>query len=464
MTAPCIYTYLCLPALVGHVIRRFADNLVTKNRLTKGKKNKKNQKVNCAGSMIRKHYITFAICIILGSLLSPCIADTPLPVLKLPNGFGVNIHFRGEPQDLDLIVDAGFKFIRMDLTWEAIERKRGIYEFEKSGYDALTQGCTKRGIRILYILDYSNRLYESERSVRTDEGRRAFASFAEAAAKRYSGMKILWEIWNEPNIKLFWRPQPSVDDYCKLVKATAGKIKNADKTGLVVAPATSTIPFKWLEDCFKKGLLKWIDVLSVHPYRPQPPETVVKDYKKLRELIKSNAPNGKKIPVISGEWGYSNINWDNTRLSNEQQACYLVRELLVNLHQEIPVSIWYDWKNDGTNPDEREHHFGTVTYDLKPKTAYLAVKVLSSTLAGYTVDRMHELEEDKDFALILRKGRRTATVAWTMGEDHQIILNIPSGKATLIDLLGKQKETSWPSDALELTISQRPQYIIIHRD
>lgn len=33
----------------------------------------------------------------------------------IPNGFGLNIHFTGEPYDLDMIAAAGFKFIRMDL-------------------------------------------------------------------------------------------------------------------------------------------------------------------------------------------------------------------------------------------------------------------------------------------------------------------------------------------------------------
>jgi hypothetical protein len=395
---------------------------------------------------------------------SPCAAATQLPTLAIPNGFGINIHFRGEPRDLDLIADAGFKFVRMDLTWEAIERKKGIYDFERTSYDALTEGCSKRGIRILYILDYSNRLYESERSIRTEEGRRAFAAFAEAAATRYAGKGILWEIWNEPNIKLFWRPQPSVDDYCMLVKAAAKRIKEADKSGLVVAPATSTIPFKWLEDCLKKGLLNLIDVLSVHPYRSQPPETVIKDYDKLRELIKRYAPNGKKIPVISGEWGYSNINWDKARLTDEQQAQYLAREFLINLYQKIPISIWYDWKNDGTNPDEREHHFGTVTNDLRPKAAYLAAKTLSSTLEGYSITKRLEMVSEQDFAFLLKKGRNRAIATWTMGEEHQAALRISSDKGTLTDMLGRQNKVSWLDGALKLNISKSPQYILFAYD
>ena len=411
--------------------------------------------------MIKRHYILFAVCIILGMAASPCAAAIQLPPLAVPNGFGVNIHFRGEPRDLDLIADAGFKFVRMDLAWEVVEKKKEVYEFESSGYDALTEGCSKRGIRILYILDYSNRLYESERSVRTEQGRRAFAAFAEAAAARYSGKGILWEIWNESNIKIFWKPEPNVDDYCKLVNITAPGIKKADKTGMVVAPATSTIPLKWIEDCFKRGILDQIDALTIHPYRPHPPETVIKDYARLRDLIKRYAPQGKKMPVISGEWGYSNINWDNTRLSNEKQAQYLAREFLINLYQKIPVSIWYDWKNDGTNPDEREHHFGTVMHDLKPKTAYLTAKVLSSTLAGYSVDSRLELGSDKDFALRLTKGKKKAIALWTMEDEHQVTLPIPQGQAVFVEMLGKKRKLSWPRNGLMVMVSPSPQYLLL---
>jgi hypothetical protein len=73
--------------------------------------------------MFKHYYITLAFSAIWGIAVSPCVAATKMPSLAVPNGFGVNIHFRGEPRDLDLIVDAGFKFIRMDLTWEAVERR-----------------------------------------------------------------------------------------------------------------------------------------------------------------------------------------------------------------------------------------------------------------------------------------------------------------------------------------------------
>lgn len=399
--------------------------------------------------------------VLLVSMVSRSQAAGSLPELAIPDGFGVNIHFTGDPQDLDLIHDGGFRVIRMDFSWSGVERQKGVYDFEKAGYDTLTAGCMRRGIRIIYILDYSNRLYEQEHSVRTEAGRKAFAAFAEAAAQRYSGKGILWEFWNEPNIKQFWVPQPDVENYCKLVEEAAPLVRKADPSGILLAPATSGIPFDWLESCFKQGLLQWIDALSVHPYRPQAPETVAKDYDRLRKLIGQYAPQGKQIPIISGEWGYSNINWDKKRLSDEQQARYLVRMFLTNLYQKVPVSIWYDWKNDGADPNEREHHFGTVGRDLKPKAAYLAAQSLSSTLAGYRIEKPLAPSSEKDVVYLLSKGNRRALALWTTDADHEMTLPFNASEGTLIDMRGQSRPISWQTNQLKLAVSGSPQILLI---
>ena len=83
-----------------------------------------------------------------------------LPPLTLPAGVGVNIHFdRGHTADLDRIAAAGFKFVRMDLGWEAIERTRGEYDWSAS--DELLGNLDRRGLRAILILDYSNPLHEA---------------------------------------------------------------------------------------------------------------------------------------------------------------------------------------------------------------------------------------------------------------------------------------------------------------
>src|SRR5437667_10241084 len=89
--------------------------------------------------------------------LSSHAAEIPEPVL--PAGVGVNIHFvTGHERDLDLIAAAGFKFVRMDFAWAGIETKKGVYDW--SSYEELLANLDKRGVRALFILDYSHPLYE----------------------------------------------------------------------------------------------------------------------------------------------------------------------------------------------------------------------------------------------------------------------------------------------------------------
>jgi len=344
-----------------------------------------------------------------------------LPSATVPDGLGANIHFTGAPaRDLDMIEAAGFTFVRMDFTWAAIEREKGTYDFQ--AYDELTDALGMRGIRALYILDYSNSLYETEQSVRTEEGRQAFARFAAAAAQRYRGRGILWELWNEPNIG-FWKPQPSADDYMALAKAVFPAVRRADPEAICVAPATSGIPMDFLESCFQQGLLKLVDAVTVHPYRNKPPETVADDIAALRALM---ARYGRVLPVLSGEWGYSSV-WKN--FDAHRQGQYLPRQFLTNLSLEIPLSIWYDWHDDGPDPKESEHHFGTVTLDYAPKPAYRAMKRLFHWLKGmHFVKRLKSAPED--YLFLFTDDNRRVVAAWTTGESHEIE-PVPGRKLTL---------------------------------
>src|SRR5208282_5126943 len=84
-------------------------------------------------------------------------AQIPPPVI--PEGVGVNIHFiRGGERDLDMIAVAGFKFVRMDFGWQTTETTPGTYDW--SAYDDLSAQLRQRGLRAIYILDYTHSAYE----------------------------------------------------------------------------------------------------------------------------------------------------------------------------------------------------------------------------------------------------------------------------------------------------------------
>ena len=380
-------------------------------------------------------------------------AGIGLPEFVVPDCLGVNIHFTGrEDKQVEQIARAGFRFIRMDFHWHTIEKQKGSYDFK--AYDELVESLAERGIRPLFILDYGNELYDGGLAPHTDEGRRAFAAFAGAAAAHFRGKGILWELWNEPNI-FFWRPQPNAEDYVKLLKATSEALKKADPKCTLLAPALAGWDFGFMETICKLGALEHIDAVSLHPYGASKPEDAADYYARIREILRRYAPKGKQLPLVSGEWGYSAVGG----MSVERQGEFFAREFLTNLMNDIRLSIWYDWRDDGPDPNENEHHFGTVYLDSREKPAYFAMQTLSKELAGYTFGTRLEPDSDKDYLALFRKGGDCRLAAWTTGEPHTIRLPVDVDQFELVSLTGERRAARAKGGVLDLELSGAVTYV-----
>ena len=415
-------------------------------------------------------------------LLSACAGlAAGLPPLTLPEGVGVNIHFTGaQPGELEQIAAAGCKFVRMDFTWAATERAPGQFDF--SAYDLLVETLRKNGLRALLILDYSNPLYAETVSVTnratgqvrsetaspgTPRAITGFARWAAAAAQHFKGRDVIWEIWNEPNID-FWKPRPKVEDYAMLVSSTCSAMRAMDPAATILAPASSEFPWEFLEKFCQSGALGYLDGFSVHPYREpsRPPESAGADYQKLRTLLDHPGANRgrQRLPIISGEWGYSTARGG---VSPEVQADFLVRQQLFNLLHEIPLSIWYDWKNDGTNPQDKEHNFGIVTHDRQPKPAYTALQIMTRELAGYRIARRVDTGNERVFVLLMAKsGDSEKLAAWTIGDAETISLavEVVPGKTARPGVCNIRGETYQPKlkdGKLSIEISGTPQFVTL---
>lgn len=408
--------------------------------------------------------------------LGALAAELPPPVI--PAGVGVNIHFvTGHEQDLDLIAEAGFKFIRMDFGWGGIEQKKNQYDWRD--YEQLLEHLDKRGIRALFILDYSNPLYEetvsslhpithapnkSTASPRHPESIAAFSKWAAAAAAHFRGRHVIWEIWNEPNGN-FWSPKPDAAEYSALALSAARAVRAADPAATIIGPASSGFPWEFLETFLKSGVLQYLDGVSVHPYREsrKSPETAAADYDRLRKLIAKYAPAGKQnLPILSGEWGYST---HRRGVSPQTQAAFAVRQQLSNLLDGVPLSIWYDWKNDGEDPGENEHNFGTVTYDLQPKPAYTAMKTMTHQLSGCRIVKRVATGNEADYVLLCARPDANILAAWSTGQPHSVELSVSGTAQPVRGMKGEGTEFAprMEPGKLTLDLEAAPQYVHLGR-
>jgi len=232
-------------------------------------------------------------------------------------------------------------------------------------------------------------------------------------------------------------------------------IRENDPGACIIAPATSSIDIPFMESCFQQGLLDLIDGVSIHPYRSQQlgPETAADEYCALKTLIAHYVPPGKSMPIISGEWGYS-----ATVVSPLQQGKYLARQWLSNMANDIPISIWYDWHDDGVDPNNAEHNFGTVNWDYSPKPAFFAMKTITHYFQDFEFLGRMDINNANDYFLIFFKNDQYKIALWTTAKEHEIELAEDLQVIHLVDFLGQA--IAQPS-ASPIKISDQPIYMTV---
>jgi polysaccharide biosynthesis protein PslG len=296
---------------------------------------------------------------------------------------GVNIHrLRGDNQ-LDSAREAGFGFARLDLLWERVERN-GMYRF--AAYDALMNALEARGMGALMILDYGHPGHGGK-VPRTAEDIAAFGRFAEAAAMRYKGRDVRYEIWNEPDIVQFWPPKPNAREYAAVLREAVSAIHRADPAAKIVSGGVSRIDLKFLRKAIDPDVAAGLSAIGVHPYPKGRPEKMGPEIAKLREWARQSF--GERLEIWDTEWGYSSTNSTGGVPGNGhsgegrlQQAGLAVREMLAVWSVGFPLGVWYDLQDDGADPENAEQNYGLLDQNGAAKPAMQAMRTVMAAVRG----------------------------------------------------------------------------------
>lgn len=359
----------------------------------------------------------------------------------VPNCLGVNYKLAESDaaieRDLAAIAAAGFRVVRTDMFWRWIEYKPDQLDF--TGFDKTITAMRRHNLRPMLILAYDNPFHPA---VVTPQGRQAFTRYAAAAAHRYANIPVVWELWNEANTRHFWQPTPDPNAYMALANTVIATMRQNDPDVQVVGPAIlhktppSNMQEHWpdadfLRPLFQQKFTQQFAGLSVHPYQ-EPPEHVIADYALYRRLLADAGVNGAAFPILNSEWGYK---LEKNRLTEQQQADYAVRSVLVNYSQGVPFSIYYNWA--------QEDH-SLLNAQGQPRPALHALQRLVKALAGYRFVRRLPSDE-RDFLLVFGKGQpgqetQWRLAAWTTRANG---LTVPAGPNSRVALTGTPQYYDW---------------------
>jgi len=181
------------------------------------------------------------------------------------------------------------KTIRMSIYWPECEPSPGVYDFR--AVDRQVGAAAAAGIRVQPFVNGTPSWLAAEqaRPPLGPRARKAWSRFLRVVVRRYgsqgefwAGRKPrapmrLWQVWNEPNFALFWRPWPRPAAYARLLRISARAIRAADPRAKIVlggvAPVHGGIGIGvFLRKLFRlPGVRRSFDIVAAHPYASSVP-------------------------------------------------------------------------------------------------------------------------------------------------------------------------------------------------
>jgi hypothetical protein len=161
-----------------------------------------------------------------------------------------------------------------------------------------------------------------------------------------------WQIWNEPNLSVFWPQQPFVSGYVALLAAAHAAIKAADPGARVVLAGMPNYSWRSLQQIYAvPGAARLFDVVAVHPYTHDP-AGVITILRKIRHVM--DASGDRRKPLIADEvsWPSSlgqtphNDGYDfaTTQRGQARNIAALLPMLARDRHQLGLLGFdYYDW-------------------------------------------------------------------------------------------------------------------------
>jgi hypothetical protein len=170
------------------------------------------------------------------------VVAPPSPTTKY--GFHQDLAYFGSSSvwrpRLNAAASIGSQVSRNSMLWDVVEPTNDGFSWAR--YDALVADIEAKGMVPVFTLVRSPSWANGNTDkwvVPADQAQfntwvNEYAEFAGQVAARYAGQGLLYEIWNEPNERYFWKASsPSIDRYAQLFTAARNAMLAADRTAKV---------------------------------------------------------------------------------------------------------------------------------------------------------------------------------------------------------------------------------------
>ena len=390
------------------------------------------------------------------------IPSGPVPYAEGDFRFGICSHPERVPEEqqkLEALAAGliGANFLRLDAEWGSIQRHNAM-DWDTRRFDKLIEIFGERHIELMPILGYTpywavakdwKPFYPgSKKFQRPDYSK--FAAWAEKLASHTRGKIRYFEVWNEPELGF---ANFSPDEYIELQKHGFKGVKQGNPDAIV---STAGFAYYFAEDRPPKpGLMRRAltegrgsyDLVAFHGH--QSFQCYRDQILPMKQMFRQQ---NITVPWIPNETGLTSVGG-----VEPEQAYSLFQKLIFSWAEGAPGYNWYDLRNDGFDPLNREHNFGMLTRDFYPKAVYAAYNTITSLFRHARFEKALDFGKGV-YAYLFRTPDGMLLPGWNEPGCNPAltVLKTDASKAERIDLMGNAKQLVPENGRLLLMMGAEP--------
>jgi hypothetical protein len=361
-----------------------------------------------------------------------------------------------QPIFTDLLTASGARWVREEFRWDLVEPAPGRWDWD--AHDDAVADYRDGGLEVIGLLAYSAGWAVGGLAASPlPPPRDLWAAYVTATVERYRGTVWVWEVWNEPDLAMYWAGDTRA--YAALLDFTATLIHRLDPDALVISGGVSDIDrgIRFLDAVREHGGLDHVDAIGIHPYLGYH-RLLYGGYRNqdLPALQAFAARAGRAIWFT--EFGFSSAMEGGGKAGEVAQAIGIVRQIVETVASPLDVRamVVYDAADDGPPPST----LGLFRHDgHTPKAAFAAFQTVGHQLAGVVPVGTIPTEDPLLTVYRFDRGDGSVTdVAWTDGEERILTLD-SAGPLRVTSVLGEEETRPSTLGQVVLAVGAEPLYL-----
>lgn len=353
--------------------------------------------------MVRATVVVASVAIFLASILvgpAKARADVVAPA----DGYGFSqgaaqLFLNGADlnRELDAVSQTKGEWLRVMVDWSSIESTKGTYDWTIP--DRVIGAARAHNLKVLSIVlttpTWARRGGAFGATYAPPSDPATLGAFMKAFINRYPDVTH-HEIWNEPNLPIFWGALANPAEYTALLRGAYTAIKEAQPSSTVVAaglsPAAGAVDF--VTRMYAAGAKGYFDAAAMHPYVfPKGINSTPNGWTETQQIRSVMVANGDAVKKIwltemgaptnpgtanppAGSSGIGGFGFGAGDMVSQQEQANQIVDVLGAAAQSgyCGPAFIYSVRDWGTSPDNREDNFGALlTNDWQPKATALVL-------------------------------------------------------------------------------------------